>query len=277
MKKMIAIALALMLCIGALSVVASAASEDYYLFGYINGVDYGCNDDWENLGEYKFVNGELTVTFDSDSYIAVKTGDNANWFMTQAYVTDTTGTFINTSTGTAEKMFVPGGVELTFTLVENADGSLTVSYSTDGNGGDPAPAPTPTPTYDAYYVTGNTEWLGSWAADNASGLMTEGTDGIWTKTYENVAAGSYSLKVTVGNWDASWGGDGEFGNYDLTVAEDGAEIVVKFNPDTQKVTVLINGENANPGTGDLGIAGVSIALLAATAGLVAVVSKKKEF
>ena len=24
---------------------------DYYLFGYINGADYGCNDDYTTLGE----------------------------------------------------------------------------------------------------------------------------------------------------------------------------------------------------------------------------------
>ena len=42
-----------------------------------------------------------------------------------AYCQDTTCTFAE---GGSEKMFVPGGVELTFTLIENADGSVTVSY-----------------------------------------------------------------------------------------------------------------------------------------------------
>jgi hypothetical protein len=103
--------------------------QDYYLIGYINGADYGCESDWENLGQYKFVNGKLTATFSSDSYVFIKTGDNANWYMTQAYVPGSTGTFISTTEGTAEKMFVPGNVEVTFTLVENADGSLTLSYA----------------------------------------------------------------------------------------------------------------------------------------------------
>ena len=98
---------------------------DYYLIGYINGADYGCNDDWENLGDYKFVGGQLTATFTQDSYVFVKTGDNANWYLTETYCTDTTATL---KTGASEKMFVPGGVELTFTLTVNADGTLTLSY-----------------------------------------------------------------------------------------------------------------------------------------------------
>ena len=101
---------------------------DYYLFGYINGKNYACEEDHANMGTYKFVNGKLTATFEKDSYIAVKLEGNAAWFMTNAYVQSTTGTFYNTDTGSYEKMFVPGGVELDFTLKENADGSLTLSY-----------------------------------------------------------------------------------------------------------------------------------------------------
>ncbi|MBQ3215172.1 MAG: dockerin type I repeat-containing protein, partial [Oscillospiraceae bacterium] len=100
---------------------------DYYLVGYINGADYGCNDDYENLGEYKFIDGTLVATFDIDSYVFIKTGDNAKWFLTEAYCTDIIGIFVE---GGSEKMFVPGGVEITFSLSENPDGSLTMSYST---------------------------------------------------------------------------------------------------------------------------------------------------
>ncbi|MBE6924081.1 MAG: hypothetical protein E7466_02425, partial [Ruminococcaceae bacterium] len=97
----------------------------YSLVGYINGANYGCEDDYANPGAYKFVNGTLKVTFDVDSYVFVKTSDNANWYLASAYCTDTTCNFV---IGGTEKLLVPGGVELTFTLVENADGSLTVSY-----------------------------------------------------------------------------------------------------------------------------------------------------
>ena len=105
------------------------SGTEYYLFGWINGANYGCEEDYANMGEYKFVDGKLTATFQSTSYIAVKTADNAAWYMFESYCTDTTGVLKNTSTGTSEKMYVPGGVELTFTLVENSDGTLTLSYA----------------------------------------------------------------------------------------------------------------------------------------------------
>ena len=52
---------------------------NYYLIGYINGANYGCEDDYQNLGSYKFSSGKLTATFSSDSYVFVKTGDNATF------------------------------------------------------------------------------------------------------------------------------------------------------------------------------------------------------
>ena len=99
----------------------------YYLVGWINGADYGCEGDWENMGSYKFVDGKLTVTFAKDSYIFVKTEDNGKWLLANSYCTDATCTF---QVGGTEKMFVPGNVEVTFTLTENDNGSVTVSYTT---------------------------------------------------------------------------------------------------------------------------------------------------
>ena len=103
---------------------------DYYLIGYINGADYGCNNDYENLGEYKFVDGKLTVTFTQDSYVFVKTGDlfgaNKDWFMSSTYENDKDAILANTSTGTSEKLFIPGNVEVVLTLTINDDGTLTL-------------------------------------------------------------------------------------------------------------------------------------------------------
>ena len=103
---------------------------NYYLVGYINGADYGCEADWENMGRYKFTDGKLVATFQQDSYVFLKSEGNADWFMTKAYCTDQEAIFCNTDSGTTEKMFVPGNVEITFTLTENADGSLTLCYQT---------------------------------------------------------------------------------------------------------------------------------------------------
>ena len=99
----------------------------YYLVGYINGADYGCEWDWQNLGQYLFVDGRLTATFTEDSYVFVKTGDNQEWLMASSYCEASSCTFAE---GGNEKMFVPGGVELTFALVENTDGSVTLTYTT---------------------------------------------------------------------------------------------------------------------------------------------------
>ena len=105
----------------------NAGGVYYSLVGYINGANYGCEDDHANPGAYKFVNGKLTTSFTQDSYIFIKTSDNANWYLATSYTTDTTCNFV---IGGSEKMYVPAGQALTFTLVENADGSVTVSYTT---------------------------------------------------------------------------------------------------------------------------------------------------
>ena len=103
-----------------------AVGTTYYLVGYINGADYGCENDHANMGSYKFVNGKLETKFSSDSYVFLKTEGNGKWYLTEKYCTDTTANFI---VGGTEKMFVPGGKDLVFTLTENADGSLTLSYA----------------------------------------------------------------------------------------------------------------------------------------------------
>jgi hypothetical protein len=108
-------------------------SKDYYVFGYINGADYADKDDSENMGTYKFSagsDGKLTVNFAQTSYIGVKLADNEDWFMTdgwQGSVTEVT-LYSTSKLGTsANKLMVPAG-EVVLTLVENSDGTLTLSY-----------------------------------------------------------------------------------------------------------------------------------------------------
>ena len=108
---------------------SSTLSDTYYLVGWINGADYGCEGDWENMGDYQFVSGQLSVKFDQDSYVFVKTENNGKWLLADAYTESSTCVF---KEGGTEKMFVPGGKQLTFTLKENGDGSVTVSYTQGG-------------------------------------------------------------------------------------------------------------------------------------------------
>ena len=105
-------------------------ATEYYLFGFINGRDYGCESDYQTMGEYLFIDGQLTVTFGTDSYVAVKTTGNRSWYMTQQWLgTDVTGaTLYNTTTGAYEKLFVPGGQTVTFHLTVNEDDTLELYY-----------------------------------------------------------------------------------------------------------------------------------------------------
>ena len=105
--------------------------KDYYLFGFINGADYGCEGDYATIGEYKFVDGTLTVNFSSDSYVGVKTSDNSRWYMTDGWLgyDVTSATLYQTGTmAQADKLFVPSGSEVVFTLVDNGDNTFTLSY-----------------------------------------------------------------------------------------------------------------------------------------------------
>ena len=141
---------------------------DYYLFGYINGVNYGCEEDYQTLGDYHFVNGQVTATFDQASYVAVKTADNKSWFMTDGFEGKVNSvTLYNTSSlgEDADKLMVPAGTA-TFTLAENSDGTLTLSYVSDGEFVDETTEPTTQdttttdPVSDTYTITftNNKNW-----------------------------------------------------------------------------------------------------------------------
>ena len=111
--------------------------SQYFLFGYINGQDYACEGWSEAMGKYQFVDGLLTVKFETDSYVGVKTTGNEAWYMTDGWLGNvTSATLYNTNElgADANKLMVPGGVEVTFALVENADGTLTLHYRNANNG-----------------------------------------------------------------------------------------------------------------------------------------------
>lgn len=115
-----------------LSYVINEDMTDYYLFGYINGADYACEADAANMGQYKFVNGKLTVTFAANSYVAVKKSGNTAWYMTQGWQGEATSATLHDTSANitdANKLYVPGGIEVEFTLTENADGTLALSYA----------------------------------------------------------------------------------------------------------------------------------------------------
>lgn len=103
----------------------------YCLFGFINGANYGCEEDYQSMGTYWFVDGQVSAVFKEDSYVAVKTVGNGHWYMTDGWqdkgITSVT-LYESTSLAAADKLFVPANTHVTFTLTENPDGTLTLSY-----------------------------------------------------------------------------------------------------------------------------------------------------
>ena len=209
-------------------------ATDYYLIGYINGANYGCEDDYQNLGDYKFVDGKVTATFNEGSYVCVKTGDNAKWYMTEGWLgTEVTEAILyDTSIGLTEanKLHVPGGVEVEFTLTVNEDGTLTLSYEAKG-GTTPDPKPETPPTFT---VAGTGAHLGTeWDTTNTANDMTY-ADGVYTKVYTNVKAGDYAFKCAKDHaWDVAYPAE----DYKYTVDADGSTVTITFDGENVEVDV----------------------------------------
>ena len=87
------------------------------------------------------------------------------------------------------------------------------------------------PVEHAYSVMGTLN--GNW--DNDSD-MTKGEDGIYTITFDDVAAGDYEFKVRVDHdWSVSYPGS----NYKVTVDQDGSKVVITFNEETKEVNATV--------------------------------------
>ncbi len=100
--------------------------SDFYLMGYINGEDY-------NGYDYKFnADNTLSIQFTETSYVYLLTGDGRE-YMATAYIEPAeaaVGTFATTGPNSNQKMGVPGGVDVHFTLADNGDDTYTLSYTT---------------------------------------------------------------------------------------------------------------------------------------------------
>ena len=97
-------------------------TRDYYLCGWINDAAYGNEGDAANIGIYKIPKdtGKLKVTFTANTWVGVKTGDNAEWYWgpsTAGGITATTG-LLYKAPGNDQKMHIPEGVQVTITLKE---------------------------------------------------------------------------------------------------------------------------------------------------------------
>ena len=101
---------------------------------------------------------------------------------------------------------------------------------------------------ELYTVAGFRSLCGSdWdPTDMSNQMMDPDGDGIYTKTYENVAAGTYELKVTVGSWDKSWGDPEKGSNYILKVERNNTTVTVCFDTAAKVISILFDGAQPEP-------------------------------
>lgn len=289
MKKIIAIALVLMLCVSALSVSAFAVFDTVQSLAIVGTGIPGVKewDPADPAGDFTQVSAgiwEKTLECPAGTSMKFKVAGNDKWDDTCNFGTATI------VLGQVANLECSGGSkDMPFSVTEATTIKITVDLTAepatilveDVNGGSTTP-PVDTPveppvTADAYYVAGSAALCNGkeWDPGAAENAMTKGEDGIWSITYTNVPAGEYELKVTAGSWDNNWGANGVAnGDNVKIVVEEAGDVTIKFNPANNKISAYLGD---NPITGDMNLAGLGIALLAATAGVVALVGKKKEF
>ena len=293
MKKMIAIALVLMLCVSALSISAFAAFETVESLAVVGSGIPGVKE-WDpadpagDMTEVSEGIWEKTIVCPAGTSMKFKVAGNDKWddtcnFGSATIVLGKTSS-LDCGPGSGDMPFsVTAETTIKITVdLTNSPAKITVVDVNGGNGGNEGgndePVNPPAPTFDAYYVAGTGALCNGkdWDPGAAENKLTKGENGIWTITYTNVPAGEYEVKVTAGSWDNNWGANGAPNGENVKFSiEEAGDITIKFNANTGYINVY-NGDN--PLTGDnMNLAGLSLALLAATAGLVALTGKKKEF
>jgi hypothetical protein len=161
------------------------------------------------------------------------------------------------------------------TVTVNDDCTYKIEYaggSSTGGNRKPA-APAPQGTLSNYRVVGNAAWMGSWDAASNLGQMIEVSTGVYRKNFENVAPGSYELKITKdGKWDNAYGVNGQ--NYTFTV-DTKCTITVDFKLQGNTGVIEVYGTGV-PSTADISMLSVVVLLaLASVTAVVLVVNKKK--
>lgn len=94
-----------------------------------------------------------------------------------------------------------------------------------------------------YIVAGNTALTGfDWNPNQTANIMTLGEDGLYTKVYENVAAGKHEFKVVQdGDWNLCWGDPANTAggnNYVIDVVG-GSKVTITFNPANKEVKCTV--------------------------------------
>ena len=110
--------------------------------------------------------------------------------------------------------------------------------------------PEPEPEYD-YYVAGQAGLCNGYEWNPAENKMTKGEDGIYTITFENIAAGTFEYKITTGSWETPSYGYGE-GNYQVVTEAWLSNVTITFNAETKEANASVEVVVAEePGAADI--------------------------
>ena len=88
------------------------------------------------------------------------------------------------------------------------------------------------------YIAGTEALCGvGWNPGYEGNKMVLGADGLYTKTFKCVPAGTHEFKVTDGSWSNCWGDNGN--NYVFTTDE-AHDVTITFNDDTKEINVILS-------------------------------------
>ena len=294
MKKIIAIALALMLCVGVLSVSAFAAFDNVESLAVV-GTGIPGVPEWKPEapeGDMEMVSAgvyEKTLVMTAGTTMKFKVAGNDKWDDTCNFgsATIVLGEVAElTCSGGSFDMPFTAEKDMTIKIKVDLTGDVATILVTEVGAEPETPADPETPDEPAklgnYYVTGGAaqdtnhdgSWLSNWNEKNVDGQMTDLGGGKYQKVFKHVPAGAYELKVNDGTWKKSWGDNGN--NYYFSV-EETCDVTVTFTLNGEEGTVSVTGAGV-PGTADFSVISVVVLMvLAATTTVVLVTNKKKLF
>jgi hypothetical protein len=184
MKKLIAIALVLVMCLSVLPMAALAA-EEYY----VAGVGALCGSEWDcgDFANMMNANGDGTYSM---IYPAVAPG-------TYEFKV-TNGTWDSCWPGENYRFEITAACDVTITF-NPADGSVNAT-------GANLQIPAPSSSFDSITIAGTGSLCGSeWNTSDAANQMTA-NGAVYTITYHNVPAGEHKFKFAAnGSWNDNWG------------------------------------------------------------------------
>lgn len=212
MKKLLAILLALVMCMTLLPLAALAEEEKlpYYVVGTLPGLE-----------EWKLCDEKGEMMQDGDVWKAeFKSVSPKEYYFK---ITDAKGTWDNNWGNNGENIAVNVSEECDVTITfDPSTKEIRLYLSTTGE----------VHFYD-YYVAGNIELTGAdWDSQDKNNKMTQNGE-LYEKTFMNVPAGGHKFKVTTGGWNPSYPGANY--EFDLSAA---CDVKITFNADTKEIKVI---------------------------------------